>query len=112
MSNSSEDEMSEYDEAICICDDGIGEGNHLASCPALDFKNESGLKFTLIMSEQWREYRYPGGDVVRIDAPKLLNVSKSGGHRIWDVYGVSHYIPPKWIHLRWIPWTGHPHFVK
>ncbi len=38
---------------------------------------------------------------VKIKEPKLLNVSKSGGHRILDSKNVAHYIPYGWIHLYW-----------
>lgn len=72
-------------------------------------KNETGLQFTEINSEKYRVYEFPGGEQVRIDNPTHLNVSKSGGHRILDAQGISHYIPPTWIHLYW---EGNPHFVK
>lgn len=75
------------------------------------FKNNTDLKFTDISSEVYREYKFPGGDVVRIDNPVKLNVSKNG-HRVWDQQLVSHYIPQGWIHLHWKVKVGSPHFVK
>lgn len=75
------------------------------------FNNASALEFSDISSEKWREYRFAGGDVVRVDAPERLNVSGSGGHRIFDAAGVSHYIPAGWVHLRWMSKPGMPHFV-
>jgi len=42
-------------------------------------------------------YEFPEGKDVKINSPIKLNVSKSGGHRIIDSEGISHYIPPKWI---------------
>lgn len=51
--------------------------------------------------EIYRIYEFLDGKRIRIDRPVLLNVSKSGGHRILDANNVSHYIPYKWIHLFW-----------
>jgi hypothetical protein len=75
-------------------------------------KNGTDLPFTDISSEQWREYQFLGGDIVRIEAPLALNVSDSGGHRIFDAAGVSHYIPAGWVHLKWTVKDGAPNFVK
>lgn len=69
-------------------------------------------EFTDISSEQFREYTFAGGDVVRIEKPSKLHVSESGGHRVLDGAGESHYIPPKWIRLRWVAKEGSPPFVK
>jgi hypothetical protein len=77
-----------------------------------EFKNATDLEFTDISSEQWREYHFLGGEIVRIEAPLRLNVSESQGHRIFDADGVSHYIPPSWIHLKWKVKDGAPNFVK
>jgi len=62
----------------------------------------SKLKFSSLADEVSRTYTFPGGDTVTIEKPKALNVSASGGHRVLDGAGVSHYIPPKWIHLTWV----------
>jgi hypothetical protein len=78
----------------------------------LDFRNESGLSFTDISSEQFREYRFPKGEVVRIEKPLLLNVSKTGGHRVFDKSGTSHYIRSGWLQLSWTVEEGKPNFVK
>lgn len=76
------------------------------------FENATDLEFNDISSEQWREYSFLGGDTVRIDAPLRLNVSASGGHRIFDSEGISHYVPAGWIHLKWAVKDGAPNFVK
>ena len=68
-------------------------------------------KFTDISSELYREYRFGNGEKVRIEAPYWLNVSESGGHRIIDLSGKSHYIPPRWIHLYWEVGKGEYNFV-
>lgn len=76
------------------------------------FKNESNNVFTDISSEEYREYHFSGGELIRIDQPLKLNVSPSGGHRLYDASGVSHYIPKGWKHLKWKAWPGLPNFVK
>lgn len=75
-------------------------------------KNESPNEFTEIATEAYREYVFPCGAVVRIDAPTHLSVSKSGGHRLLDAGGTSHYVPSGWVHLRWVAKTGQANFVK
>ena len=77
-----------------------------------EFKNESGKEFADISSEAWREYTFPTGQSIRIEGPLRLNVSDSGGHRLFDASGVSHYIPAGWVHLQWQAKDGQPHFVK
>ena len=67
------------------------------------------MEFKSLETELWREYVFPSG-TVRIDAPKSLNVSASGGHRIEDSQGMAHYIPAGWIHLRWLVKEGSPVF--
>lgn len=76
-----------------------------------EFKNESGLEFVDISSELYREYEFEN-KIVRIDEPLRLHVSESGGHRLFDSGGVSHYIPTGWIHLHWQVKDGEPNFVK
>ena len=77
-----------------------------------EFRNATDLEFTDISSEEWREYRFLGGETIRINAPQQLNVSESRGHRVFDGHGVSHYIPAGWIHLSWKVRDGEPNFVK
>lgn len=77
-----------------------------------EFKNQSGLKFTDISTELWRIYEFPGGTIVELKSPQFLNVSKSGGHRVFTEDGVSHYVPKGWIHLYWRVKQGAPNFVK
>lgn len=60
------------------------------------------IEFKSIEDEQFREYVFPGGEVVRVYGI-ALNVSSSGGHRIKGSDGFAHYIPSGWIHLRWMP---------
>ena len=60
-----------------------------------------GEEINLAIREFWREYVFPGGDVVRIEEPMTLIISE-GGHRIVDSAGMSHYVPTGWVHLRWM----------
>jgi hypothetical protein len=78
----------------------------------MNFNNESGLTFTDISGEEYREYTFPGGDKVRIEHPEKLNVSASGGHRVFDGNGKSHYLPVGFIHIEWEAKIGQPNFVK
>jgi hypothetical protein len=77
----------------------------------VEFRNSTDLTFVDISSESWREYRFADGQTVRIEQPVKLNVSPDNGHRLFDAAGVSHYIPPSWIHLRWQAKEGAPNFV-
>ena len=63
------------------------------------FINNSEYGFTDISSEQYREYRFPGKEFVKIENPQMLAVSKTG-HRVWDGTR-SHFIPYGWVHLYW-----------
>lgn len=77
-----------------------------------EFRNESGHTFTDISSEQYRIYTFPNREFVRIDEPLKLSVASSGGHRIFDASGHSHYIPKGWLQITWAAKEGQPHFVK
>ena len=77
----------------------------------IGLRNDTNLKFIDISGEKARTYHYRTTEQT-IDSPAFLNVSDSGGHRILDEAGVSHYIPKGWIRLSWIAKDGSPHFVK
>jgi hypothetical protein len=72
---------------------------------------EKSIEFTDISVEKFRVYTFPGGGTVRIEAPHLLAVSDSGGHRVQDCAGHGHYVPSGWIHIEWEPKDGKPTFV-
>lgn len=78
----------------------------------MEFNNKSELEFNSISSEKYRVYEWGNGVSIKITQPLFLNVSKSGGHRIFDNSGKSHYIPSGWIHLYWESYVNTPHFVK
>lgn len=72
---------------------------------------DNNLEFTDISSEKWRKYYFKDYEVL-IVYPKELNVSASGGHRVLDSEGTSHYIPTGWVHLEWKAKEGEPKFVR
>jgi hypothetical protein len=72
--------------------------------------NKTKFKFKDISTEEYRIYDF-GDNIVRIDEPTHLSVSDSGGHRIFDAYGVSHYVPTGWLHLKWKAKKGEANFV-
>lgn len=74
------------------------------------FVNGGTNKFSDISTESYRTYVWADGFTVTITDPTWLNVSKSGGHRLFDKSGISHYIQPGWRHLFWDAGEG-PHFV-
>lgn len=77
----------------------------------MELRNESGLKFVDISSEQVREYRYNDGSILTIESPQFLHVSKSGGHRILDGDGKSWYVNKGWRAITWTVKPDAPHFV-
>ena len=77
----------------------------------LNEKEKTEMYFTNIENEKYRVYEFSSG-IVRIDNPKMLNVSSSGGHRILDCNGISHYIPNRWNHIYWEAKEGCDKFVK
>ena len=76
-------------------------------------KEIAGYQFVEI-KEEYREYVFPGGNVVTIDSPVLLHVKRKptgDAHRLIDASGMSHYVPAGWIHLRWKVPSGEPEFL-
>ncbi len=41
----------------------------------IELRNESGLKFTDISSEKYREYNFPNGKTLSIKKPRFLHIS-------------------------------------
>lgn len=81
--------------------------------PNEGFINESGLAFTDISSEDNREYTLPNGKKLFIKSPLYLNVSPSGGHRLYAEDGYCYYVQPRegWF-IKWTVREGKPSFVK
>lgn len=55
-----------------------------------------------ISTEDYRVYHFPNSETLKIVKPVKLNVSESGGHRILDSAGVSHYIPTGYLYISWL----------
>ncbi len=77
----------------------------------MQLRNGTSYEFTDISSEEYRIYEFPDGTEIVLKEPLYLNVSASGGHRILDACGISHYIPCGWKHLSWQAKESFPHFV-
>jgi hypothetical protein len=75
-----------------------------------DFINESGLEFKDLSDELFRVYEFPDMKIT-IEEPLLLNVSASGGHRVFDAQGNSNYIPAGWRRLYWRVKDNKSHFA-
>lgn len=75
-----------------------------------EFINTSENNFRDVSSEEFREYIFPGGDIVRIERPIRLHVSARNAHRVFTADGMSHYITSGWLHLRWKAKPGAAHF--
>lgn len=76
----------------------------------MEFINKTEYKFKDISTEEYREYEFKGY-TVRIEKPLKLHVSKSGGHRVFDADGISHYVPTGWKHIKWKAKPGKANFV-
>lgn len=74
------------------------------------FRNNSNLEFRELTDEEYRVYVFPDMEI-KINEPLWLNVSPSGGHRIFDSNGISNYIPSGWRRLYWVVKEGKPHFA-
>lgn len=84
------------------------------TCASKEFIVGASLDFKDVTDELYREFVFPGGDVVRVDAPALINVKAppngrrpgGGSLRIIHLDGSVTYIPYGWIALRWFPRPG------
>jgi hypothetical protein len=77
---------------------------------SLGLINKSNRKFKDISSEEYRYYIFKDQEVVSIDDPCWLSISKSG-HYILDKDGLCHFIPFGWLELCWKAKGGAPYFV-
>lgn len=58
-------------------------------------EESTGLKFKDISNEKNRIYAFSHGGFLQIDEPLFINVSKSGGHRVFAKNGRGYYVQPK-----------------
>lgn len=63
-----------------------------------------------ISEEMVRVYRFAADAATTIVRPVALAINQRGSHRIIDADGISHYIPPGWIHLSWRAKDSTPYF--
>jgi hypothetical protein len=54
-----------------------------------------------ILAQEWREYHYIDGSVVRINSPQTLFIMDDDSHRIMDVDGVIHSPREGWLKSTW-----------
>lgn len=76
-----------------------------------EFINATRFQFVDITSELFREYIYPNGAKIRIEFPLKLSVAQNNAHRVFDINGLSYYIPPGWISIVWKARPGAPSFI-
>ncbi len=77
----------------------------------LELINKSEYDFIDISSEEYREYHFIGTDVLRLEEPQWLAISKSG-HRVLCKDGRSYFIANGWRYIEWKAKPGEPHFVR
>jgi len=49
------------------------------------------------INEKSRTYYFPNKETIVVDEVRILDVSKSGGHRLTTEKGTLLYIPYKWL---------------
>jgi len=59
-----------------------------------------------ISGEEWREYTFDDGYVIRIKSPKTLYIEASGAHRVFDGHTTMH-VPADWRTIVWGAGDGH-----
>ena len=79
--------------------------------PLPAFVNATKFRFIDITSELFREYVYVNGAKIRINFPMKLSVAGNNAHRVFDMKGLSYYIPPSWIGIVWKARPGAPNFI-
>ena len=80
----------------------------------MQFQNADQYDWMDIGNEAWREYMFPGGDVVRVNAPQKLAVKRGpdgDSHRIICKDGSCHYIGYKWLAIRWVGYDAKPTYT-
>lgn len=69
-----------------------------------------------ITSEEWREYDFGVEGIVYIEKPVKLNIKRRAdgldSHRVLDSDGISHYIRPGWLEVKWKSKIDAPPFLN
>ena len=76
-----------------------------------EFSHTTDLTFRDLSTEEYREYMYNNGGVLRILQPWKLAISRSGNHRVATKDGFSYIIVPGWIAIRVKKKVGAPAFT-
>ena len=76
-----------------------------------EFTHTTDLTFRDLSTEEYREYMYNNGGVLRILQPWKLAISRSGNHRVATKDGFSYIIVPGWIAIRVKKKVGAPAFT-
>jgi len=76
-----------------------------------EFYQTTDLVFYDITGEEYREYMYNNGGILRINNPWKLAISRSNNHRIVTRDGFSYIIAPNWIAIRFRKREGEPSFA-
>ena len=69
----------------------------------------ANMSFSSLESEKSRIYHFPNDEKRVIVDPIAINVSRSGGHKVIDAEGITHYIPKGWLELTWKAKDGANH---
>lgn len=76
-----------------------------------EFSHTTDLQFRDLTTEEYREYMYNNGGVLRILQPWKLAISRSGNHRVATLDDFSYIIVPGWIAIRVKKKVGTPAFT-
>lgn len=76
-----------------------------------EFSHTTDLTFKDLTTEEYREYMYNNGGVLRVVKPWKLAISRSGNHRVATQDGFSYIIVPGWIAIRVKKKVGTPAFT-
>lgn len=81
-------------------------GNKKQEIAGLEFNDVSDELYReyTSLSQPWRGYVVPY--TLKIENPKFLNVSASGGHRVITGDNETTYVQPNWVSLRWVNKEG------
>jgi hypothetical protein len=74
--------------------------------------NGSNLLFIDCSEEQYRIYEYSDGFKITINETLCYYSKESGSHRVFDGFGMSHYIAAGWKHLYWEVKKDKPNFTS
>ena len=74
-----------------------------------DIKVPNNIDFKDISGELWRTYLMQSGNIIRIDDPVALYVTKTGSHYVIDRNGIVTYVRPLFEAIQWEKRENEPH---